>query len=375
MGPMPPNKGGMGQPIPNPQLPPRTGGIKMSSLVNPANDHIATDGSIEVFVKEPTGQFVGYQPGGMRPFPPGQGGPNPGGPNPGGPNPGGPGGRPQPGGPGGRGGPGPNPNPMPGPGPGPNPMPGPNPKPGPGPNPNPMPGPGPGPNPNPMPGPGPNPNPNPNPNPKPKPTPPPARTGSYLTVQPEMKAILDKVDNDHKGFLVVVAYGHSKLAAEIGQRLLDAIPRAGDRDDSPAGGFGGDSEQKLKSKVDPFHSVHLLALSVTALYETKVQATLALEARDDDSRVELDKSVALHRPPDAVLLPWSTRCTRHQGNSVGGHTALRYESDAGLSESDALSDAGQSESNAGHIRRRERRQGHGRRVESFARWHGAGSQP
>ena len=61
--------------------------------------------------------------------------------------------------------------------------------------------------------------------PTPTPTPQPSGPGSsYLTVAPALKAMLDRLDNSEKPALVViVAKGQSKLAKELGRRLLSVV--------------------------------------------------------------------------------------------------------------------------------------------------------
>src|SRR5207302_8459132 len=78
--------------------------------------------------------------------------------------------------------------------------------------------------------------------------------------------------------------GRSKLAAEIGQRLLEAIP---------VHGFGSvdDNSKEIKTKVDVFRDVGVMAFSLFSLYEGKLQAIIALEARDERSRGKLEETV------------------------------------------------------------------------------------
>jgi flagellar basal body-associated protein FliL len=122
-----------------------------------------------------------------------------------------------------------------------------------------------------------------NPGPNANQPPPPAVTTSYMTVQPVLKNVLDKAENAEKPALVVVAtLASSKLAKEIGQRFLDTIP---------SGGIGEQSDKDLKLKVLPFLGVQALALNLTALYESKLTGTLALEGRDEQSKTKLEEAV------------------------------------------------------------------------------------
>ncbi len=149
---------------------------------------------------------------------------------------------------------------------------------------------------NPIPNPGRNPGVNPgfNPNPivvpapvpVPAPTPPPAPVPiptiaapvpgmSYLTVDPALKSVLDKVEVPNKPSLVVVGtFGRSHLAAEIGERAIGAL-LSGQRAQDPI--LSGFTDKFLKSKAEPFHDVKVMACSVTALSESKLGGVVALE--------------------------------------------------------------------------------------------------
>ena len=125
---------------------------------------------------------------------------------------------------------------------------------------------------------GPNPPP---PNPS-GPPPVPAGAASWLTVQPALKNVLDKVERpNHSALFVVATSGDSPLAKAVGQRLLDLIPSSG---------FGQHSDKVIRTRCLTLRAVNWMAVSLSTLYERQLLANVVIDGQVEQ-KAEIEKSV------------------------------------------------------------------------------------